>query len=673
MHKKLPINIISLLMIYALLITPLVFTHTVTLTNSLALLVCVFGFYTIGAALLVPTETGKLLLPISHAALSFFVGGLLSSMLLFVTVNSAFLIGSLLLFSCLSLFVLRKEVELVYKPDKPGMVVYGLALLVIALLSAGELSKIFTSEQIGTHAYSTDSYFFTSIVSSVRQGTIFSASYEVGSPLNYQMLGFFLPALVADVLHISSHQALWGITSLFYKLLAILLWYELFYFYLKDKVNRENYLFVLLAVIFPVLLAPLHPLYVMKGVIKNFIWNGMGYIVPSGTVTYPISIIVFLFSFFLFSVIDWKNRSVTADKIFFTVFTGVLVVGKVPLYACYVLFLGIVVLKRILIDKENITNYIWYGTGSLLIAYVVFKICMGADSGGKTYFEYGFMADMFAEWYKRSSNGILNNIIIVALIICTYLVWLGIKLIGLSALIKSKMPRLREIFTGGVLSLVGVSLLASFLHMVITDEHGRVIKDNTFNIDQFIRSDFYILGIVAIIGLLYLLFSAGLKQKYRNVLLTFSAIWCALSLTTLISYGKTFYGRWEKPGQHIAWYDDNFSELKTGKYDDGLIVVNPVLPYYGVMLASSDHGKYWSAMDQTGINYNSTVKNKYRWEIFKQLLDSPNENFLIRLKSEGVKYVITTPEDYSRFVQITASYPQYVHKVKETKWIYQLD
>lgn len=667
MGKKLPVNIISLLMIYALLVLPLLYTHTCTFANVTILLVAVFSFYVIGAIALLPAGISKLFLPLSHAVLSVFIGGLAFSMLLFVSANPLVLAVSLPVIFFLILFLFRKEVELQLSFSLPDIVLLVVGLLIVYLISIGqEMNNQFTAVQAGTFCVAPDNYFFTSIVSSFRHGSIFSAVYETGSPVNYQALSFYIPAVLANMLRISSHQALWGLSLPFYKLLTLLVSYELFYFFLKDKVARNNYWFIIVASALPILLAPLHPLYILKGDVHKFIFNGFGYLIPSGSITYPLAITLFLFSMLLFYKADWRNKRLSGDKVLFVLMLALLAIAKGQLYFCVLLFYGIIAAKRIFIEKERITGYIGYFFSAVALSVLLLKVSMGAPSGAVSYFKYGYLAELFAGWYHRSSAGAMNNLIIIGLIVFAYLFWLSIRLLGVVALVKTKQSRLIELLTGGVVALIGATVLASFLRFDSTDGNGHIFTDNTFNVQGFIRAAFYILTIASVTGILYLLYGGLMQKKYINGVAVLIALWCGISLVSLVSVVP------DNNCEHSVWYDENYKELSSGKYNDGLIAVNPAVSYYGIMIASSDQGRYWTAMDRSSANYNCTIINQYRWQLFQQLLKTPDAKFLEQMKREGVKYIITTPADSAQFSAIGHSFSSNIRKVANTGWIYEL-
>jgi hypothetical protein len=239
--------------------------------------------------------------------------------------------------------------------------------------------------------------------------------------------------------------------------------------------------------------------------------------------------------------------------------------------------------------------------------------------------------------------------------------------VGMFGLGKSGTPALTEYIVASVVSLIGATAMASFLRIETLSTTGQVISDNTFNSLGFIRSSFYMISIVSAIGVLYMLYGGTLKPAAKNTVFAVTVIWCSLAL---MSMTKTLWPNVDCP--HVTWYDENYKQLKTGRFDDGLIVINPGKSYYGIMLSSSDQGRYWSCVDKYGTSYNSTTKNEYRWILFRHLLDNPEAADLAKMKSEGVKYVISTPADSARLTKASALLPDHLLRVKGTEWIYEI-
>jgi hypothetical protein len=255
--------------------------------------------------------------------------------------------------------------------------------------------------------------------------------------------------------------------------------------------------------------------------------------------------------------------------------------------------------------------------------------------------------------------------ILLGIIAAVYVMWMGIRLLGLLVNARSKEYGRNDLFWGSIFSLLGTTCFALLVRMKM--QMGAIVVDMTFNAEQFVRSSFYIITIVASIGILYVLFSTETKKLYRNLTAAVTAIWCLLALITTYHYT---YIR-QVNNDEVPWYTDNYRVLKSGRLNDGLIVVNP-RSGMGIMLAASDYGKYWSAMDRGEGSYNCSMKNTYRWDLFKKLITASEEKYLVQMKQEGVKYIIATPFDTAQLATISLAYPMHVQKMNDTKWVYEL-
>jgi len=674
--------------IFALFAFPLLYTGSGTFFNIAELLLCLTCFYITGSVVLAPANISNLLLSVSNAGLSIFVGALLFSLLLFISVNHFFLIGALMLVTVSLALIFRASIHYSLKVSSPSIFAFFVTLLVFSLISTFDFLQQ-SSAGITKYGFPyIDPYFFTSIVTTIRTGTIFSASYEIGSPLNYQCVGFLAPALLADLLQISSHQALWGLAQPFYKFLAILLCYDLSYFFVKDKVSKSNYFFIFLSISLPVLLAPIRPLYFLMGNINNSVFVGIPYLLPSGFIshdletsliwptinaTWPISMVILMFCFLLFSNANWKNKKITADKVYFALFMSLLIMAKIPMFGSFVLFVGTIMLKRVVFNRERLMNYFPYCFFAALFAGVLMHVCMGQSSAGYFYIDFLHFSDSFKSasliMGYRNTSGLGHIIKFLALLALSYFAWISIRWIGLMAVLKSNNSTLKELLAGSFVSLLGTSFLAAVLHLASKGIDGKVNPDPNNDLMQFVGGSFYILTIVSSIGLLYFLYSS-IGSLMKKSVIVFTAICTALSLAFLIYAFIYCAGARKIDCMQYSWYQENVDELKTGKYNDGLIVVNPHLSYYGIMLAASDYGKYWSAMDKSKLNFNGTNKNAYRWALFQNLLGSPDVKYLIQMKREGVKYIFATPVDSAKIAGISTLFPQQLDR--DTKWIYRL-
>jgi hypothetical protein len=90
------------------------------------------------------------------------------------------------------------------------------------------------------------------------------------------------------------------------------------------------------------------------------------------------------------------------------------------------------------------------------------------------------------------------------------------------------------------------------------------------------------------------------------------------------------------------------------------------------MLCSSGYGSYWTAANKTGVNYNSTIKNEYRWHIIEDFLKKPQADLLAKMSHEGVKYIIATEGDSDVLAKACVDMPQHLRISPGTKWIFEI-
>ncbi len=665
-------NITSVIIWSLLLMMPLFLTGTVALLPCLFILLSVACATMIGGLLLSNIKAFNDFLNISFSGVSLFVGALVLSLLVFIPgVSQVQLFAGMLIFTLLLFLVFRKNMTPSFTIDKGDVVAFLWSfILMVAISAQGDLPRALSAIPVRLNNEDiTDAHFFTSMVTSIRSGTIFSASYEVGSPLNYHTLGFFIPAFWAKLFSISSHQALWGLAMPFYKIITFLLGYELLYYFFKDKVAKGTVWFILLAILLPIVLAPLHPLYLAKLNFHNFVFSGMGYILPGGNPPFTFSFPILLMAIITFYDIDWQQKNIiNASKVLFALFVAALIIGKLPLYFVFMVFVGIIILKRLAFDKARVMDYLPTAILSLFVSAVVYKVFLTVQTGATMCLKFGYLIDYFGELLHRPASTVTQKAIIMGAIIVILLLWVGIRLAGLWGLYKSGTRRLKELATGSITAMLAAVVVALILHIDHTDGHGHILRDGTFDVQQFIRASYYLLTVAAGVGMMYLFLNYSTKPYYKRPFVYVSAVWFLCALIALVTNL-----RYDKPQADYTWFNENYKELKTGKYNDGLITVNPFEKFHGIMLSSSDMGTYWTAMAQGNGGYNSTLKNSYRWQMFNDVLQKQDDLSIAALKKEGVKYVFSTPEDSTIFSGISQKYPGKFQKAAGTKWIYVIN
>lgn len=676
--ERAQLNVSVISVVYLLCLAPLLYTHTATIGNSAVLLLALFSFGLLGKMLLWPLRAHTFLIPATDTALSILAGGLVYSFTIFINPSGFFLTGALAAMALLAAVLMRKRLQVSFRLGcaDVGAIVFGLAAML--LISSYDIFEQFSRSISNRHLPTIDTYYFTSLVATLRKGSFDSAAYEVGSPVNYQFLAFFTPSALANMLQISSHQALWGIVQPFYKLVALLMCYETFYFFMRGRVMRSNLLFIFLAIFLPILLAPLHPLYVLKGKVDSFMLMCNGYMLPNGkinwegTVTIPLSVILLLLAMILFFTANWNERKITAHKIYFVLCVGLTINAKAAMFVPLLGFIAAIMLWRILFYKGSIVNYSICIVAVLLVsngANHLFHGLNNKEANVKTYIEYGYLAEQVAQGYRRTTTGLKNQLIAFALIPLSYLFWTSIRLFGLWMLARLKVKEQIEILIGALASLVGTTAMALLIRRVLLNQKGEVVRDVTFDMVQLVTGSFYILTIASCIGMLYYFFGSK-KTRLLQATYVITGIWCIISFVAIIQVWKKNTNNKQCP--ECDWYFDNLTYLEQGKLNNGLVAVNPFVGYYGIMLSSSDHGTFWSAMNAAPGQYNTSHKNKYRWELYDNLMVDPAEPHLARMKQDGVKYIVAIPLDSARFGELSRTHPDLLGKMEGTEWIYRL-
>jgi hypothetical protein len=668
---KIRYNIPSVLMWWLLMLLPLFITGTASLILCVNVLCGIGACCLIGGILISSVNLFNDFLYVSFSGVSIFLGSLLLSLLIFIP-----LIGQLglfvSLFSCSSvlIFIFRKRIILSFTLERADIIAFVIGFIVMVAISMqGDLARAlhtipvrFDGEDI------TDAHFFTAMVASIRKGSIFNAAYEVGSPINYHTLGFFIPAFWANLFGISSHQALWALAMPFYKIVTFLLNYELLYFFFKDKVAKGATWFLIVAILLPVVLAPLHPLYLLKFDPKNFVFSGIGYILPGGNSPFTFTFPVVLITLLLFYGIDWKVSPLTYPKIIFALLLASIVVGKLPLYFVMIAFFAVVIFKRLVTDKEKLAAYLPVSILALALSAIFYKVFLTAQAVTKLSFKFGYLLQSFGDIMHRPVETKGQQIFMGFCILAIFLLWTGLRLAGLAGLYKSGNKEFKELATGSITALLACIALSLILHLDRVDRYGNILREGTFDILQFIRAGYYLLTVAAGVGIMYLFLHFNAKPYYKRPFVYISGIWFLCALTALVANMK-----FDKPLNNYTWFNENYEALKTGRYNDGFVAVNPFQKYHGIMLSSSDMGTYWTAMGQANGCYNSTLKNSYRWDMFTAMLQKQDATSLNAVKKEGVKYIFSTPEDSSVFHNLAQKYPLQIKKAPGAKWIYILN
>jgi hypothetical protein len=487
-----------------------------------------------------------------------------------------------------------------------------------------------------------DGEFFTSMVATMRHGTITSAIFEKGSPLAYQIVGGFAPAAFAAASGAPSQVALWGVWVPLFKILGLLLIAEVAVRFVSP-IYRSRIWICALAIGLFVFLQPLHPRYLMKGVPQNFVWPGMGW-VWGGLELSTIAGIVWaglaLVMAFPATPTRRPNRS---ELVFLGVVVATLLSVKVPIFFAVGSFLTTVGLIRAWRgDRSLIYTLVLAAPFSVLIYWWAFQGSTISSSFG-----FGYLPRYFAGLFKISGGGprvlVIGTLAGLALIgLWGAIRWFGIAFLfwGLDRI--GLKERGQEAAVATVAALLACSAVATCLNIV---QHRGVAlnsqaetTDQGFNLLQFPTAAFFMVSVFGLTGLLgWILSQQGVM---RRVSISVVGVWCLLAAISLVLANthapKTIDDNWLKAVLQ-----------EIGNSNHGLMAIDPSLSYPGLSITSADVGPFWVAQN----HINKTAAISYRWKVFDDALSGDATRQISaceKLKDEGVDTLIATVETESQ-------------------------
>ncbi len=525
-------------------------------------------------------------------------------------------------------------------PPASEMLAVITALLVTVLMSVanGELLRalvrfpfLFASEEISA---SPDSDYFTSIVATMRHGTVGSAVYEVGAPLAYHVLSFFPPSLFAAATASPSHVALWGVWMPLYKVLGLLLIAEVSNRFIGRREWQPVWRDALIVGLF-ILLSPLHPLYIFKLVPRNFVWLGAGWLTGGGNP--PVTAGIIWAALALAAVFPKRagDEPSKRDLVLLLAVLATLIAVKVPMFFAVGVFLTAVAFVRALRGRRALLFTV--------MAAAPFAVAIYAWSfrGAATVasFRVGYLPTYFARLAGVNGEGWHVLVIGSFVGVAVFVVWGSIRWSGIAVLCclkesPSLVRRRREAAIATVVTLFGCSLLATTTSLTA---RGGVI-DTSFDLNQFPRMAFFLISIFGVAGVGAFLASRKIPPIYRRAGLAVVGLWCSLAAVPLVLNNL----RHPPPSATFnRWLASVRGELKERK--PVRMAIDPSKLYPGLLLTASDLTPFWVA--QQGMRESATTQ--WRADSFFDALSPQPERQAAAcavFNSQGVDAVIATPE-----------------------------
>lgn len=515
-----------------------------------------------------------------------------------------------------------------------------------------------------------DYFYYTAITKSLSVNfNIFDAEFHKGIPISYQSLPFFFPAIISFLTGVKAHTALWAIAMPLYSIFsfgtiaAFIQRFVLSYF--PDLLDKKTLITIFISASL-ILLAPLNVQYLVKWDISNFIFLGEGYLLPTGSPCFALSIWFFgILCFMLYS----PNYKFNKWDIFFaSVFLGLIAVTKLALFIPVFILTGLVFLpfnfkqKRIVFSEGfsvvligGIISIFLYKT--FFVASTTFIVKLASDGG------------FFTQFIKETivSKGLPQNALYIFALSCfLVLSWLGLKLFFFYKL-DIKPNYLKQIILCSFVTLLISAFPAFLLDSFIVDEtSGRVLQNARFDTMQFIRAALFVISPFIITWLSIMIFG------YRNrFVLIITAIWFLL---TAASFTALNFRNSKIETNEVDWTKSVKFEFE--KISPNLMAMRNVQNYSCQVLVANDVYPWWAFGKRAqGLDYAMCDKVNPRVNLINSLFDLSKSNdelreICIKIKSEGVDCLVATPNDLSRFQKLAKD--DFLYQEKNSKWLFRI-
>lgn len=639
------------------------FAKQLTALNIIQIIIYWFNCYYIGKLLVTKIERFDSLESFINTGVSLFLGSLFNGFLFLLLPYSAiqYIIFGVYTFG----IIINKQIAFDFNFIK----CIGSLLPIFCLFFIGDELVQATTKFCATGG---DYFFYSTIVQSLKINQNFNSTiYAQNIATNYMFFPFIAPAQLANFAGLSSQLALWGV----YLKLAEFLSFALIantIIIIAQKLYANNfkgtriYLKLLITSCLLLLFAPLHFVNIIKFNFSKVLLHGTGYLLPTGSPGYCISII--LLGILLLLILT-TNTPKVAEKILVIFCLAFFAGSKIALLFPTIIFIGLY--SIFLSFKKNNSWFICIFMGGIAVLLVYYWIMYNPDSSSVMKFtRFGIQLTQFEEFaVKLSIKGSLIKKVFIAGCICIFN-WCGIKLLLLLVSLKEIKTKFNDfsIIVFSLLITLIISFLPSFfLQVDLVDEFNNYITDGSFDLIQFIRSAFFIITIFAILSLLYYLFYVTSKI-WRIISFSFVSIWILL---ISYSFAKSNFGY--RLIYDTKWYYE--AKIDCDKVGPKLLAAQCNSEFSGQLLTTLGvYPFYCTGTRADGDGYIFTKTEYKRNTEMRILLDSTQtlsqrKIMINKLKQNNVDCLIATPTNIKKFNK--AVNDSLLMPIANTKWMYK--
>jgi hypothetical protein len=517
-------------------------------------------------------------------------------------------------------------------------------------------------------------YYNILVISLSKTLSINNALFHTGIPMNYQSLTFFSPAALCYATGIPAHVALHGIFSPLMKVLSFSMLSASVVHLCRFVKGEESsapwsWKYYAAASAALLLIAPLHPLYLAKLDVKNFIFLGEGYLLPMGVMGFALAIILFgVMNFFFFS----DEKKSYPEIIIFVVFLSSVAAIKTAMFFPLLAFYGIYSLIRLIKNRgDRSIIYVFLAlAGGVLVMNIFFGNAGGMIKNSLTLHEGYFPIFLSQSIQKFHRSPTTVNILLFFGFVL--LMWMGLKTLLFSSAFFSKQPFLSRMWPI-IIAALGcalISFLPGFLiKILMVDEKGNILQNDTFDTGQFSRAGLFICTAIAAMSLLLLWGTqTGIKKRLFQATVL---VWFVLAFASFFKGLREAQAPYGGDGKWEAQVEADFHKsnprlmgmLSDFQYSGQVLMAKEIYPWWTCSKRGADHG------------YVCTLKSNYRNEWIEELLNdslsrSSKSEIIQKMKQEGVDVLVSTPVNKAKFEQLVKD--SLITRPDNLMWIYKI-
>jgi hypothetical protein len=277
-------------------------------------------------------------------------------------------------------------------------------------------------------------------------------------------------------------------------------------------------------------------------------------------------------------------------------------------------------------------------------------------------FSFGYLAEVYAG--LAGMEGMLPGL---AVLLIMFVIWGGIRFLGLFFLVKSdnaKINSSNSIVVGLIISMLCCFMMGMIFEINYVDGNGKVLYTGIQDLEQFIRGSYGLLTVVTIAGFLYFI-HGEVSKNMRRASIAVTTIWCLLTLMS------THQRSVESRSLNIPWYAEVEHEIDV--LDAKLAATHPSSIYSGQFLAATGMCDFWVAVRAKVGGYNLSNVNAWRYEIMDHCLSSDSTEQVQayhKLLENKVDVLVASPETKGQLALFARR--NNLELPADFKWVYPL-